>query len=98
MFHRFIKYLINNQVVLALFLVAFAWFIVQIREIIVSIFLAYIIMSAILPIVNFLRKKHFPKVVAVLIPYLAIFVAIFLLVLPLIPFVIEQIHSLITSF
>ena len=98
MFHRFIQYLLKNQVLFALFIIAFGWFIVQIREIIVSIFLAYIIMSALLPIVNFLKKKRFPKVFAVLIPYLSIFIAIFLLILPLVPFGISQIYSLITSF
>lgn len=97
MLHSFIKYLLRNQFIFALFLVVLFWFIVQIRAIIISIFLSYIIMAAVLPAVEYLQKKRFPKIIAVLIPYLGIFTAIFLLVLPLIPFFTEQIQSLIVN-
>lgn len=93
--HRFLKYLIRNQILFALFLVACGWLIIQLRDIIVSIFLSYIIMAAIMPFVVYLRKKRFPKIISVLIPYLGILALIFLLVLPLVPFVIEQIQSLL---
>lgn len=98
MLHQFIKYLLRNQIIFALFLVALGWFIVQTREIFVSIFIAYIIMAAVLPMVEFLKKKGFPKMAAVLIPYFAIVIAIFLLIIPLVPFVITQIQSLIVNF
>lgn len=97
MLHQFIKYLLRNQFIFALFLVVLFWFIVQIRGIIVSIFLSYIIMAAVLPAVQYLQKRKFPKVIAVLIPYLGILTAIFLLILPLIPFFTEQIQSLIVN-
>ena len=57
MLHSFIKYLLRNQIIFALFLVFFGWFVVQIKDIIVSIFLSYIIMAAVLPAVEFLEKK-----------------------------------------
>lgn len=98
MLHRFIKYLIHNQLILALFLIAAFWFIVQVRGIIVSIFLSYIIMAGVLPAVKFLEKKRVPKVFAVLIPYVGILTAIFLLVVPLVPFFVEQIQSLFVNF
>lgn len=98
MLHQFIKYLLRNQVILALFLIGLGWFIVQTREIIVSIFLAYIIMSAVLPMVEYLKKHKFPRLLAVLIPYFAIIISIFLLILPLVPFVVTQIQSLIVNF
>ncbi len=98
MFHDFVKYLLKNQVIFALFLLALIWFIVQTREIIVSIFLAYIIMAAVLPMVEYLKSKKFPKLASVLIPYFGIIIAIFLLILPLVPFVVTQIQSLITNF
>lgn len=97
MLQRFLKYLFKNQVVLALFLICFGWFVFQIREIIVSVFLSYIIMAAVLPIVNYLIKNRFPRLLAVLIPYVWIFLSIFLIVLPLVPFVISQIQTLITG-
>ena len=55
-------------------------------------------MAAVMPSVTFLRKKRFPKLLAVLIPYLAIVTAIFLLIVPLVPFFITQIQSLVTQF
>ena len=57
MLHGLIKYLLRNQVMLALFLVFFGWFVFQIKGIIVSIFLSYIIMAAVLPAVEFLQRK-----------------------------------------
>jgi predicted PurR-regulated permease PerM len=54
-------------------------------------------MAAVLPAVEYLQRKKFPKVIAVLIPYLGIITAIFLLILPLIPFFTEQIQSLIVN-
>lgn len=55
-------------------------------------------MAAVLPVVTYLRSKGFPQLFSVLIPYFGIFVAIFLLILPLVPFFIEQIKSLVTNF
>jgi predicted PurR-regulated permease PerM len=82
---------------LALFLIALGWLVIILKEIIVSIFLAYILMAAVLPIVKYLESKKFPKIIAVLIPYFGILIAIFLLVLPLVPFVAAQIQSLIKN-
>jgi len=83
---------------LALFLIALGWLIVQIRDILLALFLAYIIMAAVSPAVDFLRRKGLPKVLAVLIPYLGIIIAIFLLIIPLIPFIVSQIESLVSGF
>jgi predicted PurR-regulated permease PerM len=74
-----------------------AWFIYQIRGIIVSIFISYIIMAALLPAVKFLRRYKLPNILAVLIPYVGVFLLIFLLVIPLIPFVLTQISSLLNG-
>lgn len=98
MIQRFFNYLLRNQLLLALFLIALGWFIVQIRDILLALFLSYIIMAAVLPAVEFLRKKKFPKVLAVLIPYFSIVILIFLLIIPLVPFLISQIQSLVTGF
>jgi predicted PurR-regulated permease PerM len=98
MLHTFLKYLLKNPILLALFLIATGWFVIQIKDIIVSIFLSYIIMAAVLPMVEFLQRKRFPKILAVLIPYLGITTIIFLLILPIVPFVFDQIASLISKF
>lgn len=96
MLHRFIQYLLRNQIILALFLIAATWFVIEIKDILVSIFLSYIIMASVAPAVEILQKRGIPKVVAVLIPYLAITLSIFLLILPLVPFVVSQISFLLS--
>jgi predicted PurR-regulated permease PerM len=98
MIQRFFNYLLKNQLLLVLVLIVLGWLIIQIRDIITSLFLSYIIMAAVLPLVNFLRKKKFPKIVAVLIPYSAIIIAVTLLIIPLVPFVSAQIQSLAKGF
>jgi predicted PurR-regulated permease PerM len=98
MLHKLFAYLFRHQVVLALFLFAFAWFLIQIREILISVFLSYIIMSAVLPLVEYLKRNGVPRVFAVLIPYLAIVSLIFSLFMSLIPFAGSQINSLATNF
>lgn len=98
MLQRFYEYLLKNQVIFALCLIIFGWFIFQIRDIILSLFLSYIIMAAILPIVSFLQKRNFPKLAAVFIPYFVIVLLLFLLIVPLVPFVVEQVKALIMGF
>lgn len=98
MLHKFFAYLFRHQVVLALFLFIFGWFLIQIREILVSIFMSYIIMSAVLPLVEDLKKTGMPKVFAVLIPYLAIVSLIIALLISLVPFASSQIVSLANIF
>ena len=90
MIEQFYRYLLRNQVILALFLILLGWFVLQIRGILISVFFAYIIMAAMLPFVEFFRKQKFPKILAILIPYLALTILIFALILPLIPFFSEQ--------
>lgn len=55
-------------------------------------------MAAILPITTFLRKQGTPKVLAVLIPYFAIILLLIVLIFPLVPFVIQQLESLVIGF
>lgn len=55
-------------------------------------------MAAILPFVHYLKKKKFPNILAVLIPYLILIICIVLLLVALIPFVISQIEALAKSF
>lgn len=98
MIARFYRFLLRNQVVFALFLIVTGWFVFQIRGIIVSIFISYIIMAALLPAVRYLREKKVPRILAVLIPYVGVFLLIFLLIIPLIPFVLAQISSLLGGF
>lgn len=98
MVHRFLDYLQRNQVMFALFLVAAVWVLIQIRDVLFLLFLSYIIMSSIIPMVKYLRKKKFPKTLAVSIPYFSMVIVIIILVVSLVPFVASQIQSLISGF
>jgi predicted PurR-regulated permease PerM len=95
---RFLQYLLKNQVIFALFLILFGWFIFQIRGIVVSIFVAYIISAALLPFVRFLVRKKFPRIVATMVAYVSVLCLILLLIVPLVPFVVAQIQSLVVGF
>lgn len=98
MVSKFYRFLLHNQVIFALFILTMGWFVLQLRGIFVSIFLAYVIMAAMLPAVKYFRKLGLPQVLAVLIPYVAMFILIFMLIVPLIPFVVAQLGSLLTGF
>ena len=95
MIPRFAHYLMRNQVIFALFLIAFGWFVYVTRGIIASIFIAYIITAAMMPVVNFFQRRGFPRILAVVIPYALSLIVIFSLIFPLIPFSITQINALI---
>ena len=98
MLQRFFDYLQKNQVLFALFIIFTAWFLFHIRDILFSLFLSYIIMAAVLPITQFLRRRRVPKLLSVLIPYFSIVLLLLLMIVPLIPFVIQQIDALILHF
>lgn len=95
---KIIHYLLKNQLIFVLVLIILGWFMLQMRNIIASIFIAYIIMAALLPFVRFLCKKGIPKLLAVLIVYFGILIFVTLLIIPLIPFFVSQINSLIIGF
>lgn len=92
------KYLSQNQFLVGLGVIAAVWFVVEIKEILIGLFCSYIIMAALSPFVAFLRRNKVPKALAVGIAYFLVLALILLLVLPLIPFFIAQLASLITNF
>jgi predicted PurR-regulated permease PerM len=97
MIHKAYKYLLHNQVILALVIFALGWLVMQMRGILVSIFIAYIIMAALTPAVDYFKKKRWPAFAAVTVPFLATIFFIILIVLPLVPFFMSQVKSLATD-
>lgn len=89
-----IKYILQNQVLVAILFVATAWLLFEIREVLIAIFVSYILMAAISPYVEFLRKHRVPKPIAILVPYLAASAFFVILVISLLPFFITQIQVL----
>lgn len=98
MLQKFFDYLLKNQVILALVIVSGVWFVYQIKDILALFFLSYIFMASLLPFVAYFTRHKFPRIFAVLIPYLSVLLLLFLLIFPLIPFFIQQIQALIKGF
>lgn len=95
--HPVLTYILKNQVIFALLLVIVFWIVLETRTIIISLFAAYIIKAALHPYVDFLRKRRFPQILAVAIPYIITLAFLFLLIFPLFPFFIKQIALLINQ-
>jgi len=75
---KFFRYLLQNQIILALIIVAAVWFLLQIQTTIVVFFLAYTLMAGFLPLVQFFQKKGFPKLIAIAFIYIPIVILVFL--------------------
>ena len=48
---KVVGYILQNQVLAAILVVAFAWLIIEIREVLIAVFVSYIFMAAIAPYV-----------------------------------------------
>lgn len=95
---RIWSYLQKNQFITGLAIIGIALILYQLKEILLVIFIAYIIVAALNPIVEFLRGKGVPKTIAVLITFFATLSLFVLLIAPLVPFFVSQIQQLAKSF
>lgn len=66
----------HRTIIFTVFFLLFLWFLYQIREIIFLVFVAFILMSAFKPWASFLEKYRVPRIVSVLIIYIAIILSI----------------------
>jgi len=65
---------ISHKTIIFLLLLFFGlWFLFQIKDILFLMFIAFIIMSALRPIIDFLEKKRVPRFVAIFLIYVVIF-------------------------
>lgn len=93
-----IKYLFQNQILSAIFIVLVGWLLLQIKDILAALFISFIIMAALFPLVGLLRKKGLPNVVSVVIAYFTTLILLVLLIFPLVPFFTSQMQSLFSNF
>lgn len=98
MVYKLFSYILHHQLLLVLFIITLGWVVFQLQDIFTAVFISYIIMASLLPFVHFFQRKKFPKVLAVLIPYLSLVIILFMLILPLIPFIASQIQLLLSNF
>lgn len=92
------SYLHKNQFVTALFIIVLGLFLIKIKEILIILFISYIVMTAFRPAVLFLNKRRVPYVISVLVPYIILCTLLIILILPLFPFFVAQIQSLLNNF
>lgn len=93
-----INYLIHNQFLTTLIVLALIWLAFELSGILIIIFISYIIMAALSPFSDFLTKKRFPRILSVLIPYVIAVAVLVLLIFPLVPFFVSQIQLLFSNF
>lgn len=91
-------YLSKNQFIAGILFLAVIILLYTLRQILLIIFVAYIIVAALIPAVEFLRKLKFPKTLAVLVTFFTSLVLFILLIAPLVPFLVSQIQQLSKSF
>ena len=96
--NKLLRYIVQNQILVALFVVAIVWIVIQIREILITLFISYILMAAISPYVEFLEKRRVPKPVAIIVPYVITIAFIVIIIATLLPFFIGQIELLLSRF
>jgi predicted PurR-regulated permease PerM len=93
-----LKYLKENHFLTTVLFLMACYFIFLVRDILILVFIAFIIVATLSPLVEFLEGKKIPKIISVFVSYL-IFIGIILsIVLPVIPFFTSQIQLLFKSF
>ncbi|MFH2019113.1 MAG: AI-2E family transporter [bacterium] len=89
---------ISFNTILKTFVLIFSiWTLFQLRNIIVIVFIAFILMTAIYPLVSFARKHKLPILPIILVIYIAVLALLTLVVASLIPAVLEQSKALIQN-
>lgn len=71
------------------------WFLAQIKDILLSLFIAFVLMSALKPAVDKLEKLKIPRVLAILFIYLIIIIFVFTIGAAIIPVMIQEMTKLL---
>ncbi len=94
----FATYLVKNQFVAGILLIAFAWLLFQVKELVIALFASYIIMAALKPAVLWMQNKKIPRIAAIAVSYVSVLLFLVILIFPLVPFFTEQVNKLIVNF
>ncbi len=92
-----VNYIAKNHFLSTVIVIAIAFFLYEIKGILIAIFASYIIMASLYPFVLFLRKKRVPEIIAVISIYTIVIGVIFLLITPIWPFFVSQVTSFIEA-
>ena len=92
-----VTYTLNNHILATVIIVAVAFFLFQIRGILLGLFMAYIMVASIYPFVKTLEKRRVPKILAITLIYALVIAFVVLLVIPILPFLASQIQALLKA-
>jgi predicted PurR-regulated permease PerM len=79
-----------KTILFALAVIASAWFLFEIREILYLLFIAFLLMTALQPLVTFLERFRFPRFIAILVIYAVVFGVFGFSVVSSIPLLVAQ--------
>ena len=95
--NSFLRYLWQNHFLAAIIFLFAVYFIFLVKDILILVFISFIIMATLSPAVKYLQKKKVPKIIASFISYLVVLIVLFSLILPIVPFFVSQIQALFSS-
>lgn len=85
----------HRTIIFTVGLLLLLWVLFQVREIILMLFVALILMSAFNPAVDWMEKIHLPRGVAILIVYIFVWTSVGLIIAGVVPALIDQTSRLI---
>lgn len=88
----------ENHVLITVAVAFLAILLFEIKSILVSVFLAYILTSTLAPIVDYLILKKFSRGLAVILVYVLLIFALTFIIFPLVPFIVSQSRSFVDHF
>ena len=87
----------HRTIIFTVFFLLLLWLLFQIRQIILALFVAVVLMSALNPIVDRIQRKYFPRILAIVLVYALILASLILIVASIIPPLVMQTGILINQ-
>lgn len=86
----------HRTIVFTVLFLILLWFLYQIRQILIALFVSIVLMSALNPLVDRLQRFRFPRVLAILVIYIFIFSVLGIILAGVIPPLVDQTSTLIS--
>lgn len=87
----------HRTIIFTVLSLIFLWFLFQIRQILIALFVSVVLMAALNPLVDRLERFKFPRVFAILFIYFLIFAVLGVILAGVIPPLIDQTSTLISN-
>lgn len=96
--HPVLSYLKHNNFLATILLIVFGLFLLEIKEVLIGLFISYILMASLSPAVVWLTKYKIPQFLATFIVFFLALAGFFTVIFPLFPFLIAQMQQLFKTF